>query len=560
MIRGYISLIRFSNGLEINLHHDSVLVLIGPNNSGKSTALAEIELFISGEFGKKVVLEEAVFSRQSTVDEIKDAYKLSKDYQGIYRVAGAAFRDSQLDDWWSDKSRGIGEGLTQLVVSKLDTRSRLSDCDPPSTFDSRKWHAANHPFQRMYIDAQLEEKTSEAVRRAFKSDLIIHRGAGQTIPAYIGKRPKVCEGEDRISPSYLEKIAILDEVASQGDGIRSYVSIVSRVISEQRAIQLIDEPEAFLHPPQAKLVGEIIALESGERQTFIATHSNDILQGLLISQLQRVSVVRLVRKSDGGRADLLTSLDIEDLWRDPILRFGGVLDGLFHDGVVVTEADGDCRFYAALMSASVASENRSDLHYTYGGGKDRIPVLVKALICLKVPVATIVDFDVLNSDFPLRRIIEAHGGEWEMFKPDWDIVKRSVEENSQFVGGDEFRSKINDLLASYPSGSVVPRTVIGQVRKLARNASPWDNVKNEGVNALSPGLATKHAKYLLSRLRKIGIFVNPHGQMEGFCRTVDSHGPRWVEQVLQRDLDQDAELSDARAFVTDIADYFISVC
>ncbi|MET0239392.1 MAG: AAA family ATPase [Sphingobium sp.] len=555
MIKGYISRIKFSGGLCVDLSNDSLFVIIGPNNAGKSATLAEIRDLVSSKSSPTLLLSDLELVRNSSLDDIRAQLSPAKNEQGNYNIAGHHFADGSLNHWWSEAGGGIGGVLTTLLISNLDTRSRLGDCDPPASFNARNRHAADHPFQRMYADDSLEQKTSSAVKRAFKRDLVIHRAASQNIPAYIGDRPKKSKGEESISRSYLDRLEKLDQLEKQGDGIRSFVSIVGRVITENRSIQLIDEPEAFLHPPQARLVAEIVASEAGGRQTFIATHSSDILQGLLGSHPNRVSVVRLARTKNGGRADLLTSADIETLWRDPILRFGKVLDGLFHDGVVVTEADGDCRFYETIMAASTSIEQRNDLHYTYSGGKERIPVLVKALRCLKVPVATIVDFDVLNAENPLRRIVDAHGGDWSKIEPDWTALKNSVEEGSAFVSGDKFKEQIKKILIKIPPGGIVPKDILAEVKKLTRNASPWDFAKNSGLRAINTGQSTRQANALLSSLKALGIFVAPFGQMEGFCRTLDMKGSRWVEEVLRRDLCNDPELADARTFVAEIAAY-----
>jgi hypothetical protein len=42
----------------------------------------------------------------------------------------------------------------------------------------------------------------------------------------------------------------------------------------------------------------------------------------------------------------------------------------------------------------------------------------------------------------------------------------------------------------------------------------------------------------------------PVGEIEGFCRSIGSHGPGFVEKVLEeRDLETDSELQDARDFI-----------
>ena len=399
----------------------------------------------------------------------------------------------------------------------------------------------------MYRDSLLEEKASAVVKKAFKRDLVIHRSAGQEIPAYVGERPTLTDGEERISLSYVQKLERLDRLEVQGDGIRSFVSIIGRVITEERPMQSIDEPEAFLHPPQARLIAEEIASCSAGRQTFIATHSSNVLQGLLSHARDRVSIVRLTRNGQ-SKANYLSNADVSTLWKEPILRFSNVLDGLFHEGVIVTEADADCRFYESFASTIVPSSDLPDIHDTYSGGKDRIAILVNSLSALRVPVASIVDFDVLNNDIPLRNIVEAHGGNWSLISADWSIVKKSVESSGAFVDGNRFRTEVEILVKSYGENSVVPKEVTREIKKLARNASPWDRAKDSGLAGITPGQATVTANRLLDILANIGIFVIPVGEMEGFCRSISGHGPRWVEELLKRDIVTDPELETARNF------------
>ena len=47
----------------------------------------------------------------------------------------------------------------------------------------------------------------------------------------------------------------LENLNDQGDGIRSAVAILSSLITATHSLYLIDEPETFLHPPQARILG-----------------------------------------------------------------------------------------------------------------------------------------------------------------------------------------------------------------------------------------------------------------------------------------------------------------
>lgn len=59
-------------------------------------------------------------------------------------------------------------------------------------------------------------------------------------------------------------------------GLRSFVGVLLNAFVSYQSILFIDEPEAFLHPPQARLLGKMLAKDlPPERQLFLATHSAD---------------------------------------------------------------------------------------------------------------------------------------------------------------------------------------------------------------------------------------------------------------------------------------------
>ena len=49
-----------------------------------------------------------------------------------------------------------------------------------------------------------------------------------------------------------------------------------------------------------------------------------------------------------------------------------------------------------------------------------------------------------------------------------------------------------------------------------------------------------------------GRFVVPVGELESFVRSVGGHGPKWVSEVLKKDLANDPELDNAKSFVQSI--------
>lgn len=554
IVRAAIKKLEFAGDVTVEPADDSVTVFVGPNNAGKSATLQAMRgLLQAGKapFASPLVSVEA--ERRSTLEQVIETLTPFKREDGHYEIPDVGTFNEYLFHQWGQVDSYLGL-LTPLTMSFLDTTHRLADCQPAAPFDARRGQA-NHPFQRMYRDEKLEQAASKAVRRAFKRDLVVHRFASSSIPIYVGQRPKLKRGQNVSDFAHVSAIEALDKVENQGDGIRSYVTIVSRLVAEARTILLIDEPEAFLHPPQAKLIGRFIAENDTPRQTFVATHSSDVLQGILSVSQREVSILRFSRT--GKPAKRMTNDQIKELWDDPILRFSNILDGLFHEGVVLTEGDSDCRFFEALADVGVADEDRPDLHFTYSGGKDRIAIVVKALANLGVPVATITDFDVLRSEQPLRNIIEALGGAWKDIESDWKLLKEHVEGGSAFVRVDKFREQITAELKKLPRDGAVPAEALRTIRGITKSASPWDVIKRSGYHSLS-GSPRSAAENLLSSLKSKGLFVIPSGELESFCPAIEVKGRRWVERVLQMDLKEEPRLEFARSFAREIADFISS--
>ena len=91
------------------------------------------------------------------------------------------------------------------------------------------------------------------------------------------------------------------------------------------------------------------------------------------------------------------------------------------------------------------------------------------------------------------------------------------------------------------------------IKDIFKAVSPWSSLKRSGRSALPPGEAIKQYDVLDGRCRDSNLWIVPVGEVEGFCRSIGSHGPRFVEKVLEeRNLETDSELEPARDFVEKI--------
>jgi hypothetical protein len=370
---------------------------------------------------------------------------------------------------------------------------------------------------------------------------------------YVGERPQTSPERDRVSVGYIQEVEKLTPVHTQGDGMRSFLGVLLSTAVGHESVLMIDEPEAFLHPPQARHLGSVLASEGGSyQQLFVATHSGDVLRGMLASGSSRVRVLRLRRSGQVNVTRQLESSQIDRVWADPLLRYSNILDGLFHGKVVLCEGDSDCRFYSAMMDSLLESggeeEPKPDIMFTHCGGKDRLPRAIAALRSLEVPISVVVDFDVLGDENPLQRIFEGVGGDWASIAPDWQQVKRAIDERRPELATADVKKGIEAVLAG-ASEQLFPSAAKEQIQAILRRSSPWSVAKSVGVSFLPSGQPSQACKRLLDALEASGVFVVPVGELEKFARSVGGHGPAWVAEVLKENLTNSPELNEAREFV-----------
>ncbi len=550
----------FSDGTLINLEAADVVVLVGPNNVGKSAALRELESHITGrDSGAGKVVKAAKprhIGTQAHFRKFVESHSQIKFHGGGVHIQGSGINlstGSNFENLWPNQVWHFGS----LFCSRILTERRISDSNSINSIDPLH-ELPSHPIH-MLLDDRVELRISRYFQRAFDEDLILYRGGGTKAQLLTGERktPRQEKGEDRASATYWEwLLPSTVPLEEQGDGMRSFASVVLHLLaSTTPSILLLDEPEAFLHPPQARLLGEIIATERTRRsQLFVATHSPDVLRGLINAASENLQILRMSRKGNINRIKRLDKGLARDISIDPLMKYSNVLSGVFHERVIVCEGDADCTFYSSILDIlDVHGGQQPDVLFIHAGGKDRMASLAEILVALDVPVDVVADIDVLRNENELQKIIQALGGDWAEIQPAVNVVSKAIENSLPTMSIDQIKHGIrSELDEESPDGESEGRLRL-RINAVFNKLSPWDYIKRAGVSALPPGEATERFQELQASCGKIGLWIVAVGELEGFCKSIPRHGPRWVQEVIKlRDLRSDSELEPARRFVHDI--------
>jgi len=553
--RIWISEMKFSDDTTLQFEKDDIVVFVGPNNAGKSASLKESATLLKSKTNKGKVLKDITIEKEGDETEFfghLQSYS-TKHFSGNphphYQGFGYNIYEPNAKTSWTNYKNGLSD-LYSLFVNILSTEQRIQAANPAQNIKLTT-QAIQHPIHFLQKDDLLEQRFSDYFRQAFGTDLIVHRNAGSEVPLYVGEKPVPKSGEDRVSSTYLRELEKLDLLHEQGDGMRSFVGVLLNAFISNHSILFIDEPEAFLHPPQARLLGKMLAKDlPSARQLFLATHSEDFLKGLLDANISKLKIIRIQRDGLINRVSSLTSSDIDSIWNDSLLRHSNVLNGLFHSKVVICESDSDCRFFSAVLSAQFDNTGSiaPDILFIHCGGKHRIPTAIKALKKLNVPIKVVSDFDVLNDTNPLKEIFEDLGGVWTDIENDWKIVKKEIEQKRpEFLTADIKKDIENTFNSTIER--IFPKEKINEIQRALKKASAWTEAKEVGKSYIPSGNATQVFERIQMKLKEKGFLVLEVGELESFVKSIGNHGPKWVSEVLTKDLTSDIELEPARQFV-----------
>lgn len=522
-----------------------VTVFVGPNNSGKSKVLEEIQRFcINGQKAENnLILDTLVFKGRDETEAIHALEDITlqpnrnealqenhvivgkrggRNQVGRSNILQALQRPNERTNWFC-------QWYLQFNTIILNGQNRIALINEQNAGDLQQ-----HPhtsFQMLFRD---DTKRSE-VRRIIKDAF----GVYFTIdPTNLGKlRIKLSSREPR---NGLEERGIHDEavkfhsesqpIEQASDGVKAFTGMITEIIAGDPQILLIDEPEAFLHPSLSYALGKEISRASAgsDKRIFISTHSSSFIMGCIQSGVS-VNIVRLTYRNKLATARILPNEEILRLMRNPLLRSTGVLEGLFYENVVVTESDADRAFYQEINDRLLAHKPEWGIPnclFLNAQNKQTVKTILKPLRAVGIPTVGVVDIDVLKDG----------GSVWTSFLESGNLPEVSHGPLSALRAA--LKKKFEET---------------GKCMKRDGGVSLLSVADREGCNDL------------FNQLEEYGLFVVRGGELESWLSTLgaEGHGPSWLIEVFERiGEDPDSpdylrpEEGDVWAFLLKMRDWF----
>lgn len=506
--------LKFTEHQDLTLPGAGITVFVGPNNSGKSLVLKEIEAaFMQHPFPGNTQILRDYEVKWYTPEEIIYAlakFELHQDTppplgqktigrinpnggrEGINIATNAiAHYATRKEDkhWWATQFLRWG-------VLRLDGRSRfnLTNDQPGGDLLSAPQNVLAHLFQ----DDAARTKVRELVKDAFGLTFTIDPTNLGQLRIRLSTEGKLQDEQslNEAARTYYRKAL---HIKDSSDGVQAFTGIVTAVMSGEFHTLLIDEPEAFLHPPLARRLGANLATLATQRNGALlaSTHSAEFLMGC-IQGSRKVRVVRLEYTNGKSQGRMVDPADLEKLYKSPLMRSANAISGLFYDGVVVTESDNDRAFYAEIYHRLASRySNYPSILFINAQNKQTIKDIIAPLRKFGVPAAAVPDIDILKDG----------GKTWT----DW--LKSA---------------RIPDALHG---GLQAQRAAI----KTCFDRCQRDMKADGGIEAL-PQADKEAALQLLQLLSGYGIFVVPRGELEHWLPSLTIPGKKtdWTVAMLQR--------------------------
>ncbi len=569
-----------------------LIVIVGPNSSGKTQLLRDIQNSALGMTREFVVCRSLHLNKPPNFDLFYEHMKAQKYIKETYNTSNQVMVESispsigyntpkhwsmsrvQLDSWFGQfgTDEPILDGIVQPIkflehfgrffITSMFLDRRLSLSSEVANFDYENAGPTNE-LQALHINRVAQELLNEQSQRAFGKAVWLDYSRGGVLCLRVADRSKLPDPADRL---YAQDIRKYKQIDQEGDGYKSYMAICISLLLGRRPICLIDEPEMCLHPPQAHALGRFIG-EHGTADghaTLVSTHSSHVLRGI-IETAGPMQVIRLSRPGSRFAATIIDNNMLRECISKPSTKVETILDGIFADAVTVVESEGDRLVYGAAWE-KVSPDFGRDTHFVSVGGIGGFADTVNLYRKLEIPCCVISDLDLVREVATFSRIAHSMGSgaaEVESIIRDCQDVVGLVQELGPLVSKEELQSRLATAIASPADWG--DAEAIGAIRKLlaetASGLSPSARLKLP-IDTLK-GHTEIHSKIckLIKKCRQMGLFLVPVGELEGWlsAHSMDAPSKRkkaeWANWAASRIRLLPATQGDIWEFVRQTATY-----
>lgn len=493
-----------------------ITVFVGPNNSGKSKILSEIQQFCSnGNRNSNNLIIDSIELQGISDDELEVKLKRVKLKPNIgetvhpehifvgkgssrYHVSEKHFINALKNP--NSQPTHICQWYLSYNTLILNGANRINLVNPQGAGNLQQ--PAHSSFQVLFRDDEKRKEVRRIIHDAFDQYLVVDPTHLGQLTLRLSKTAPTDDMEERgIHAAAVEFHAKAMPISESSDGVKAFTGMVTEMIAGDPSVLLIDEPEAFLHPSLSfKLGKEMSAIMSeSDKRLFVSTHSPNFVMGCIKSG-SPVNIVRMTYRNGIATARILPNEDILKLMRNPLLRSTGVLSGLFYEFVIVTESDADRAFYQEINDRLLKYSRGKGIPnclFLHAQNKQTVKTIIKPLRELGIPVAGIVDIDILKEGGTVWTSFLDSGSIPEIERPALATIRQALKEKFDISG---------------------------------------KNMKRDGGIEILNETDQEALSNLFDKLAEYGLYIVPNGELESWLKSLGAsgHGPYWLVEIFEK--------------------------
>lgn len=546
----------FNDGSKKEFNKDDIVLLVGPNNVGKSRTLKDLREDLNDKSESKLLVKEVKYETTGFSEEqLRDYFErnIAKTSYGDYCVwidenSSHIFNEQSFTNIWDEKI------YYKALFSFLSTENRLG-LTRPINFNLGVDNQNLNIMRKLDIDSESIGKLNEALDSGFQKSVEVHEDyldGNMTKKYKIGETNDICNAITSNRRDNLNKLKQFEDLHNQGDGIRNAVAVLASLIVNEHSLFLIDEPETFLHPPQARVLGKNIVRLSEGKQLFISTHNIDFIRGVLEEDSSRVKIIKIDRYDNNNTFNSIDNDSIKKISNDRNLKYTNILNGLFYNQVVLCENESDCKFYSAVLEQESLAIYQNTL-FCAVGGKEQFKKIVPLLKELNIEYKIIADIDLISNKDSVKQLLNSIESQCykrieKQHKQFLENFEREID--SQVKTQERIKTEINEVFDDemYMSTKVAER-----IKTILRDISSLKLLKSGGKNIIPQGDCMALFNEIKEFLINYNIFILECGEIERFVPDVGGHGNTWVEKTFSKYKDMNGDAyKEARRFISSV--------
>lgn len=346
-----------------------------------------------------------------------------------------------------------------------------------------------------------------------------------------------------------EGLSRLDE---QGDGVKSCAAVILIFLLCQGRVILLDQPDAYLQPQHARRLGNWIADHAAKlgTQVFVTTRDAAFMEGLFGGSAD-VSVLRMSRREDSTRIDLVPPEIGRTLARFPLFSAQSALRCLFDRGVILVAEESDRIVYRTVAERFLRIQ---DVGFIHAHGGRNLAHAARILRRAQLPTCVAADLDVFQSEQNYSELVKALSQNPPP-QPWLATRERLVSHVEGWFDQQELStsaSEVEVFLDQLKQGGIAADAVSKSDTARRDARTKWDRLRQEKLRVL-PAELRVWVEELLDEMKRIGLFVSPKGHLQAWMEFGGAEADReaWFNRAIQA-LDRGECPADLRAFVAEV--------